>query len=80
MRRITLWLTATLAVTALLFAYQLNLSGSGAKGGETKNEEPVATASASPGTDASASPADQAKSGDDTPGDGEHVGKPGENK
>ena len=80
MRRITLWLTATLAVTALLFAYQLNLSGSGAKGGETNNEGPVATASASPGADASADPADQAKAGDDTPGDGEHAGKPGENK
>lgn len=81
MRRITLWLTATLAVGALLFAYQLNLSGSGVKGGETKNEEPVATAPSSPGADASASPtADQAKAGDDTPGDGDHVGKPGENK
>ncbi|MFC9842727.1 hypothetical protein ACFWFF_33435 [Streptomyces sp. NPDC060223] len=80
MRRITLWLTATLALSALLFAYQLNLSGSGVKGGETKTEESVATAPASPGADPSATPAGQAKAGDDTPGDGEHVGKPGESK
>ncbi|MEV6166727.1 hypothetical protein AB0L99_00680 [Streptomyces sp. NPDC051954] len=80
MRRITLWFTATLAVAALLFAHQLNLSGSGAKGGEDHDEAPVATAPSSPGSTPSAQPTDEAKSGDDTPGDGEHVGKPGENK
>lgn len=80
MRRITLWFTATLAVAALLFAYQLNLSGSGVKGGETRNEAPAATAPASPGATSSAGTGDQAKPGDDTPGDGDHAGKPGENK
>ena len=33
MRRITLWITATLAVTALLGAYQANASGTSGKGG-----------------------------------------------
>jgi len=81
MRRITLWFTATLAVAALLFAYQLNLSGSGGKSGEEHGSDgPVATAPSSPGSTPSAQSTDQAKPGDDTPGDGEHVGKPGENK
>ena len=33
MRRITLWITATLAVTALLGAYQANAAGTTGKGG-----------------------------------------------
>ncbi|MET9383320.1 hypothetical protein ABZY09_20165 [Streptomyces sp. NPDC002928] len=67
MRRITIWITATLAVAALLLAFQLNLSGTTGKSGDDGNHtEPGSTAPAKPG--------------DDTPGDGEHVGKPGENK
>ncbi|MET7636969.1 hypothetical protein [Streptomyces sp. NPDC005078] len=74
MRRITIWITATLAVAGLLFAFQLNASGTTGKSGDDGNHtQPGATASASPGQD-------QTKPGDDTPGDGEHVGKPGENK
>ncbi|MFD3495749.1 hypothetical protein [Streptomyces sp. NPDC058690] len=67
MRRITILMTATLAVVALLFAFQLNLSGTTGKSGDGGNHtEPRSTAPAKPG--------------DDTPGDGEHVGKPGEDK
>jgi len=33
MRRLTIWITATLAVVALVIAYQLNATGVGAKGG-----------------------------------------------
>ncbi|MFD3374991.1 MULTISPECIES: hypothetical protein [unclassified Streptomyces] len=80
MRRITVWITATLAVAVLLFAFQLNLSGTTGKSGDDGNHaEPGSTAPAEPGSTAPADP-DQAKPGDDTPGDGEHVGKPGENK
>ena len=69
MRRITLWITATLAVTALLFAYQANLTGVGGKSGGSRNDS---------GPSASSSAA--AKAGDSTPGDGAHSAKPGENK
>jgi hypothetical protein len=34
MRRITLWITATVAVAALLGAYQANATGTTGKGGE----------------------------------------------
>lgn len=34
MKRITIWITATLTVFALLVAYQLNATGSGGKSGE----------------------------------------------
>jgi hypothetical protein len=34
MRRITLWVTATLAVIALVIAYQLNAAGIGGKDGD----------------------------------------------
>lgn len=50
MRRITLWITATLAVTALLFAYQLNVSGGG-KAGEN-HSDPAVTAPAASGPEA----------------------------
>ncbi|MCX4911204.1 hypothetical protein [Streptomyces sp. NBC_00878] len=74
MRRITIWITATLAVAAFLLAFQLNLSGTTGKSrGDGDHTEPGSTAPADPAQD-------QAKPGDDTPGDGEHVGKPGENK
>jgi len=33
MRRLTIWITATLAAVALVIAYQLNATGVGAKGG-----------------------------------------------
>ena len=65
MRRITLWITATLAATALLFAFQANLSGTTGKSDDSRHP---ATSSA------------PAEPGDSTPGDGQHVDKPGENK
>ncbi len=34
MRRLTIWITATLALVALVIAYQLNATGVGAKGGD----------------------------------------------
>jgi hypothetical protein len=75
MRRITLWFTATLAVAALLLAFQLNASGAtGKSGADGDHMRPPDATSASPASTASAKP------GDDTPGDGDHVGKPGENK
>ncbi|WP_329157181.1 hypothetical protein OHB49_01365 [Streptomyces sp. NBC_01717] len=67
MRRITILMTVTLAVAALLFVFQLNLSGTTGKSGDGGNHtEPPSTAPAKPGGD--------------TPGDGEHIGKPGEDK
>ena len=65
MRRITLWLTATLAAAALLLAFQLNASGATGKSGDGGDHMP-------PAANASAIP------GDDTAGD--HAAKPGENK
>jgi hypothetical protein len=34
MRRITLWLTATITVVALVISYQANASATGGKGGD----------------------------------------------
>jgi hypothetical protein len=76
MRRITLWFTATLAVAALLLAFQLNASGATGKSGDDGDHtRPTSNSTAAPATSTAS-----AKPGDDTPGDGEHVGKPGENK
>ncbi|MHA6758304.1 hypothetical protein [Streptacidiphilus sp. PAMC 29251] len=87
MRRITLWITATLAVTALLFTYQADLAGVGGKSGESKNDSGSnapqvpgqPTSSAAPGSAAPGSSA-PAKAGDNSPGDNTHSDKPGENK
>lgn len=73
MRRITLWFTATLAVAALLFAFQLNASGATGKSGDGGDHMPPASISTS-------TPNTSAKPGEDTAGYGDHVGKPGENK
>ena len=75
MRRITLWFTATLTVAVLLLAFQLNASGTTGKSGDDGDHMRPAPTSAAAAT-ATTSP----KPGDDSPGDGEHVGKPGENK
>ncbi|MEV8541782.1 hypothetical protein [Streptomyces sp. NPDC051572] len=75
MRRITLWFTATLAVAALLFAFQLNASGATGKSGDGGDHMPPASTSTSTSTSNAS-----AKPGDDTAGYGDHVGKPGENK
>lgn len=76
MRRIALWITATIAVAALLLAYQLNQSGTtGKSGGDGNHTQAAPTASASPGPEGT-------KPGDNRPGstDDQHTGKPGENK
>ncbi|MGX9885127.1 hypothetical protein [Streptomyces sp. NPDC002276] len=83
MRRITLWFTATLAVAVLLLAFQLNASGATGKSGDGGDHMPPAanaTANTTAPVSASASASASAKPGDDTPGDGDHAGKPGENK
>ena len=66
MRRITLWITITLAATALLFAYQANIDAGGGKTGEPGVENTTGDTDVRPG--------------DTTPGDGEHIDKPGEAK
>ena len=76
MRRIALWITATITVAALLFAYQLNQSGAAGKSGDTGNHTQAGpTASAGTGPE-------ETKPGDNRPGstDDQHTGKPGENK
>jgi hypothetical protein len=76
MRRIALWITATITVAALLFAYQLNQSGAAGKSGDDGNHTQAGpTASASPGPE-------DTKPGDNRPGntDDQHTSKPGENK
>lgn len=45
MKRITMWITATLTVIALITAYQLNATGSGGKSGENQ-QRPVTGQSA----------------------------------
>jgi len=77
MRRITLWFTATLAVAVLLLAFQLNASGATGKSGDGGDHMPPA---ANATANATATVSASAKPGDDTPGDGDHAGKPGENK
>jgi len=71
MRRITLWLTATLSVAVLLFAFQLNASGATGKSGDGGDHMPPPSTSTSTAS---------VKPGDDTARYGDHVGKPGENK
>lgn len=74
MRRITLWITATIAVAAVLLAFQLNRSGTTGKSGDSGDHaQPGATAPASPGP---------SRPGDSRPGstDGQHDPKAGENK
>ncbi|MFI6096500.1 hypothetical protein ACIA8G_13140 [Lentzea sp. NPDC051213] len=41
MKRITIWITATLAAVALLVAFQLNATGNGGKSGENDRQHSV---------------------------------------
>ena len=84
MRRITVWLTATLAMVALVFAYELNLSGS-RTAQERSGPTPVATCQAatpcptptsSAGSGGSTSTAQPNTGG----GTSAHSPRPGENK
>jgi hypothetical protein len=71
MRRITIWITATLTVLVLLVAYQLNAGDSGGKTGE----RPAVEQSTAPSD--GAVPDDSGKAAGDT---NDQTGKPGENK
>ena len=84
MRRITIWLTTTLAVVALVFAYELNQSGSRADEQRT-GPAPVATCqTATPcptPTTTSGSAGSTATSQSTTGGNSSaHSPRPGENK
>jgi len=75
MRRLTMWITATLAVVALVIAYQLNATGVGAKGGNEGDHggsppQPCATApansTAAPSTCPSGAPTPTGSAGSST--------------
>jgi len=70
MRRMALGALATLAVAALLTGCNDSSSEDGTSGSSTKSTAP-SSATCAPTS---------AKAGDDTPGDCDHTGKPGENK
>ena len=75
MKKITIWLTATASVLALVIAYQLNAAGVGGKaGGDTDQQSPPAAVSIGV-------PAPTSSNRSDSDGaNTSHVGKPGENK
>ena len=85
MRRITVWLTATLAMVALVFAYELNLSGGRAEQ-ERSGPSVVATCQAAapcptPTPTTSAGSGGATGSAQPTGGDtAAHSPRPGENK
>ena len=82
MRRITIWITATLAVVALVLAFQLNVAGVGRKeGGDTNDgSRPAATCTSTAG-DSITPPTSSITHRHRRPGDEtEHAGNPGENK
>lgn len=87
MRRITLWLTATLAVLAMITYYQASLSGDG-KHAESRSSAPVAADCGGPRPQAAASStpaaADNASSTNDKSreacANSDSSGKPGESK
>jgi hypothetical protein len=77
MKKITIWLTATVAAIALVIAYQLNVAGVGGKG--DRPQEPAAvTAPADPS--ATGTPAPTTGKSDSDGANTDHTGKPGENK
>jgi len=82
MRRITMWITATIAATALMFAYQANASGTTGKSEDGGGAPPAATAPAVPGAAATPTPSGSSTSTDGKAGGttDQHVDKPGESK
>jgi hypothetical protein len=75
MRRITIWITATLTVVALVIAYQWNLAGGG-KDGEGRDEQTAVVCPATPSEDGgTTSPCPP-----DANANSDHTGKPGESK
>ena len=82
MKKITIWLTATVAAIALVIAYQLNVAGVGGKEGDDgdRPQAPAAaTAPADPSATGTPAPSGTAKSDSDG-ANTDHTGKPGENK
>ena len=90
MRRITIWITATLALVALVLAFQLNMAGVGGKeGGDTNDgSRPAATCTSTPTGDSITAPTtcpspnatDAPAKPEPTGAETEHTGNPGENK
>ena len=89
MRHITIWITATLAVVALVLAFQLTMAGVGGKeGGDTNDgSRPAATCTSTAGesiTPTTSCPSPTATAGPGKPEptgvETEHTGNPGENK
>jgi hypothetical protein len=91
MRRITIWLTVTLAAVAMAFYYQVGLSGEGKAGDHGPGDGPPITQTAPAATTPSATPASTTETtetptttGSDArvePGsDSDHTDKPGESK
>lgn len=86
MRKITIWLVATLAVVAMATYYQVSLSGDGkedtrpaaAQSSESASEEP--DAAADDGSTTESPEAAREDKADDPYADSDHSGKPGENK
>ncbi|MET7399334.1 hypothetical protein ABZS66_38215 [Dactylosporangium sp. NPDC005572] len=78
MRRITMWITATIAAFALMLSYQLNASGATGKaeGGDHQPPAVVSTESgaATPSTDSTGGSTDSGKTGVTN----NSTGKPGE--
>jgi hypothetical protein len=94
MRHITIWITATLAVVALVLAFQLNMAGVGGKeGGDTNDgSRPAATCTSTAGDSTagdsitpptscpSPTATDAPAKPEPTGAETEHTGNPGENK
>jgi len=77
MRRITLWITATAVVVALVIAYQINRTGGGDKGGG-EHDAPGPVATCTTGTPCP-TPSPTGSRADDR-GTNDQTGKPGEHK
>ena len=84
MRRITVWITATLAVLAFVIAYELNLSAGAKEEVGPAGAGPVATATCQAGSSCPAPSASPGGTSTSTanPGTGTsvHSSRPGENK
>ena len=82
MRRLTIWITATLAVAAIVIALGMNALGIGGKSGDDGDHNAPTTAQTS-APSPSASTGDDGKSDDTSKTGGDtatHSDKPGENK
>jgi len=83
MKKITVWLTATVAAIALVVAYQLNVAGVGGKEGDSGDRAPTpaaATASADPSATGTPAPSTSTAKSDSDGANTDHTGKAGENK